>query len=72
MLRILLAILCLASTCFAQQLDLEKMFEDRNLGPVAELLAKGDYELVARIGEAAAERGLKAAAGGEAAAETTS
>ena len=45
----------------AQQLDLEKMFEDRNLGPVAELLAKGDYELVARIGEAAAERGLKAA-----------
>ena len=61
MFRTLLAILCLASTCFAQQLDLEKMFEDRNLGPVAELLAKGDYELVARIGEAAAERGLKAA-----------
>lgn len=61
MFRTLLAILCLASTCLAQQLDLEKMFEDRNLGPVAELLAKGDYELVARIGEAAAERGLKAA-----------
>ncbi len=61
MLRFLSALLLLASTCFAQQLDLEKMFEDRNLGPVAELLAKGDYELVARIGEAAAERGLKAA-----------
>jgi hypothetical protein len=57
----LFAILCLASTCFAQQLDVEKMFEERNLGPVAALLAKGDYELVARIGAAAAERGLKAA-----------
>ncbi|MBE7495565.1 MAG: tetratricopeptide repeat protein [Verrucomicrobiaceae bacterium] len=45
----------------AQQLDIEKMFEDRNLGPVGELLARGDYELVARIGEAAAERGLKSA-----------
>ncbi len=61
MLRPILAILCLASTCLAQQLDVEKMFEERNLGPVADLLAKGDYELVARIGEAAAERGLKAA-----------
>ena len=61
MFRTLLAILCLASTCLAQQLDVEKMFEERNLGPVADLLAKGDYELVARIGEAAAERGLKAA-----------
>ncbi|MBL9185665.1 MAG: tetratricopeptide repeat protein [Verrucomicrobiaceae bacterium] len=61
MFRTLLAILCLASTCLAQQLDVEKMFEERNLGPVAELLAKGDYELVARIGEAAVEKGLKAA-----------
>ena len=61
MFRTLLAILCLASTCLAQQLDVEKMFEERNLGPVAALLAKGDYELVARIGEAAVEKGLKAA-----------
>ncbi len=45
----------------AQQIDLEKIFEERNLGPVGELLAKGEYELVARIGEAAAEKGLKAA-----------
>lgn len=44
----------------AQQIDLEKIFEERNLGPVGELLAKGDYELVARIGEAAVEKGLKA------------
>ena len=44
----------------AQQIDLEKIFEERNLGPVGELLARGDYELVARIGEAAAEKGLKA------------
>ncbi|OYW72520.1 MAG: hypothetical protein B7Z37_24575 [Verrucomicrobia bacterium 12-59-8] len=44
----------------AQQIDLEKIFEERNLGPVSELLARGDYELVARIGEAAVEKGLKA------------
>ncbi|MGV3663744.1 MAG: peptidase MA family metallohydrolase [Prosthecobacter sp.] len=44
----------------AQQLDLEKIFEERNLGPVGELLARGDYELVARIGESAVEKGLKA------------
>ncbi len=44
----------------AQQLDLEKIFEERNLGPVGELLARGDYDLVARIGEAAANKGLKA------------
>lgn len=43
----------------AQQIDLEKIFEERNLGPVGEMLARGDYELVARIGEAAAEKGLK-------------
>lgn len=44
----------------AQQLDVEKMFEERNLGPVTEMLAHGEYELVARIGEAAVEKGLKA------------
>ncbi|MFN0076026.1 MAG: peptidase MA family metallohydrolase [Prosthecobacter sp.] len=44
----------------AQQIDLEKIFEERNLGPVGELLSRGDYELVARIGEAAVEKGLKA------------
>lgn len=43
----------------AQQIDLEKIFEERNLGPVGELYARGDYELVARIGEAAVEKGLK-------------
>ncbi|OYW18249.1 MAG: hypothetical protein B7Z55_10970, partial [Planctomycetales bacterium 12-60-4] len=50
-----------SSSLQAQQIDLEKIFEERNLGPVGELLAKGDYELVARIGEAAAGKGLKAA-----------
>lgn len=44
----------------AQQLDLEKIFEERNLGPVGELLARGEYDLVARIGESAVEKGLKA------------
>lgn len=54
------AFLLLAASLQAQQIDLEKIFEERNLGPVGELLARGDYELVARIGEAAAEKGLKA------------
>ncbi|MBL9178281.1 MAG: tetratricopeptide repeat protein [Verrucomicrobiaceae bacterium] len=58
--RHLIALLLLTVLAGAQQLDLEKMFEERNLGPVGELLAHGDYELVARIGEAAAEKGLKA------------
>ncbi|MDB6004909.1 MAG: hypothetical protein JWR15_1896 [Prosthecobacter sp.] len=49
-----------ASSLQAQQIDLERIFEEKNLGPVGELLAKGDYELVARIGEAAAGKGLKA------------
>lgn len=60
--RSLLALLLVLMTIAAQaqQIDLEKIFEERNLGPVGELLAKGDYELVARIGEAAVEKGLKA------------
>jgi hypothetical protein len=60
--RLFLALLLLFITTAvrAQQIDLEKIFEERNLGPVGELLARGDYELVARIGEAAAEKGLKA------------
>lgn len=45
----------------AQQLDLEQLFEERNLGPVAHLLETGDYELCARICEAAVQRGLKSA-----------
>lgn len=55
-----LLLLCIATVTRAQQIDLEKIFEERNLGPVGELLARGDYELVARIGEAAVEKGLKA------------
>ena len=50
----------LALDLHALQLDVEKVFEDRKLGRVAELLAHGDYELVARVGEAAVERGFKA------------
>lgn len=60
-------ILCLiAASCSlllplsAQELDLDRLFEDRNLGPVAQLLAKGDYELCGRICEAAIQRGMKA------------
>jgi tetratricopeptide (TPR) repeat protein len=53
------AVLLFAASLQAQQIDLEKIFEEKNLGPVGELLARGDYELVARIGEAAAEKGLK-------------
>lgn len=60
--RPLLAFLLVLSSfaAQAQQIDLEKIFEERNLGPVAELLAQGDYELVARVGESAMEKGLKA------------
>ena len=43
-----------------QDLDLDRLFEDRNLGPVTELLEKGDYDLVARMCEAAIQRGMKA------------
>ncbi|MCB1279746.1 tetratricopeptide repeat protein [Prosthecobacter sp.] len=59
--RTFLAVLLLFATTvvWGQQIDLEKIFEERNLGPVGDLLARGDYELVARIGEAAAEKGLK-------------
>lgn len=58
----LLSVLCLlllVPAARAQQIDLEKIFEERNLGPVGEMYARGDYELVARIGEAAVEKGLK-------------
>lgn len=44
----------------AQELDVERVFEDRNLAPVAAILAKGEYELCARICEAAIQRGMKA------------
>ena len=44
----------------AQELDLERLFEDRNLAPVGQLLAKGEYELCGRICEAAIKRGMKA------------
>lgn len=47
------------STAQGQQLDVERMFEDRNLGPVANLLNRGDYELCGRICEAAIARGMK-------------
>lgn len=59
-LSLVLLLLLVTTVVHGQQIDLEKIFEERNLGPVGELLAKGDYELVARIGEAAAEKGLKA------------
>ncbi|HAL72561.1 MAG TPA: hypothetical protein DCP71_12400 [Verrucomicrobiales bacterium] len=44
----------------AQELDLDRLFEDRNLAPVAQMLAKGEYELCGRICEAAIQRGMKA------------
>lgn len=43
-----------------QELDLERLFEDRNLAPVSQLLAKGEYELCGRICEAAIQRGMRA------------
>ncbi len=57
---LLLFILWGLSPLKGQDLDLDRLFEDRNLGPVTELLKKGDYDLVARICEAAIQRGMKA------------
>ena len=42
-----------------QQLDLEQIFDERNLLPVAQLLEGGDYELVSRITDLAIQRGQK-------------
>ncbi|TDU73178.1 peptidase MA superfamily protein [Prosthecobacter fusiformis] len=44
----------------AQELDLDRLYEDSNLAPVGRLLAKGEYELCGRICEAAIQRGMKA------------
>jgi tetratricopeptide (TPR) repeat protein len=57
---VIASVLAVASIGGAQQLDVERLFEDRNLEPVAQLLAQGDYELCARICEAAVQRGMKA------------
>lgn len=56
---LLLIFLNLSASLRGQGLDLERLFEDRNLGPVTELLDRGDYDLVARICEAAIQRGMK-------------
>ncbi len=57
---LLLLTILLISPLRGQQLDLERLFEDRNLGPVTDLLNKGEYDLVSRICEAAVLRGMKA------------
>jgi tetratricopeptide (TPR) repeat protein len=44
----------------AQSLDLDQLFEERNLAPLIQVLNQGDYELCVRIGEMAHDRGLKA------------
>lgn len=44
-------------TASSQTLDLAQLFDERNLEPVRELLGHGEYELVARIGETAVQRG---------------
>lgn len=49
----------LSSPVPAQQLDVDQVFEDRNLGPVKEMLAKGEYDLCGRVCEAAIRRGMK-------------
>lgn len=56
---LLLTLLSLCSSVRGQGLDLDRLFEDRNLQPVNELLDRGEYDLVARITEAAIQRGLK-------------
>lgn len=56
---VLSSVLSVAALAPAQQLDLGQLFEERNLEPVRELLDTGEYELCARICEAAVQRGLK-------------
>lgn len=50
----------LAAPCSAQSLDLDQLFEERNLAPLQEVLKAGEYDLCVRIGQMAKERGLKA------------
>jgi len=56
----LAALLALPLPSTAQSLDLDQLFEERNLGPLIQVLNSGDYELCIRIGEMAKDRGLKA------------
>ena len=52
--------LVMGTGAMAQQLDVDRIFEERNLGPVAKLLEHGEYDLCARICEQAISRNLKA------------
>lgn len=45
-----------AASVAAQQLDVAKIFDEKNLEPVAMMLETGEYELAARICEAAIKR----------------
>lgn len=54
-----LSVFIMASPCSAQSLDLDQLFEERNLGPLQEVLEAGEYDLCVRIGQMAKERGLK-------------
>lgn len=56
---LLLTILLSLASVQGQGLDLERLFEDRNLKPVTELLNRGEYDLVARICDAAIKRAMK-------------
>ncbi len=51
--------LLLIAPLHGQDMDVERLFEERNLGPAKELLAKGNDELAARISEVAIQRGMK-------------
>lgn len=55
-----LAVLAGGPAAKAQQLDVEQIFEERNLGPVGRLLVDGEYDLCARICEQAITRTMKA------------
>lgn len=56
---LLLTVFLAIASAQGQGLDLERLFEDRNLKPVTELLDRGEYDLVARICDAAIQRGMK-------------
>ena len=56
---LLLTVFLSIASLKGQGFDLDRLFEDRNLKPVTELLDRGEYDLVARICDAAIQRGMK-------------
>lgn len=55
-LAFVMSLIFMAGAVRGQQLDVSKIFDEKNLKPVANMLEAGEYELVARISDAAVKR----------------